>query len=77
MSDLRPSISYLANGFNNAKNSRNAVIYAVESENKIKQRIKIMEENAWKEVNKTIPKFKFDPNEIEPIILRMKESEER
>ena len=77
MSDLRPSISYLANGFNKTQNSRNAVIYAVESESKIKQKIKIMEENAWKEVNKTIPKFKFDPNEIEPIILRMKESEER
>lgn len=77
MSDLRPSISYLANGFNKKQSSRNAVIYAVESESKIKQKIKIMEENAWKEVNKTIPKFKFDPNEIEPIILRMKESEER
>lgn len=77
MSDLRPSISYLANGFNKTQSSRNAVIYVVESESKIKQKIKIMEENAWKEVNKTIPKFKFDPNEIEPIILRMKESEER
>lgn len=77
MSDLRPSISYLANGFNKTQSSRNAVIYAVESESKIKQKIKIMEQNAWKEVNKTIPKFEFDPNEIEPIILRMKESEER
>ena len=77
MSDLRPSISYLANGFNKTQNNRNAVIYAVESESKIKQKIKIMEQNAWKEVNKTTPKFEFDPNEIEPIILRMKESEER
>ena len=46
MSDLRPSISYLANGFNKTQSSRNAVIYAVESESKIKQKIKIMEQNA-------------------------------
>ena len=77
MSDLRPSISYLANGFNKTQDSRNAVIYAVDSETKIQHGIEKKKEKELREKNKITSKFEFNPNEIEPIILRMKESEER
>ncbi len=77
MSDLRPSISYLANGFNKIQDSRNAVIYAVDSEIQIKHGIEKKKEKELREKNKINSKFEFNPNEIEPIILRMKESEER
>lgn len=77
MNDLRPSISYLANGFNKVKNSRIAVIYAVDSEIKVQQGIKNKKEKDMLEANKTSQTFKFDPNEIEPIILKRREIEER
>lgn len=66
---------YLSKEFNNVINTKQSIITAANSYKIIKETIKEMEEKAWKEVNsKKTTEFHFDPNEIEPIVLKTKEN---
>ena len=77
MSNLRPSIEYLSKEFNKMQNNRDSIIFAVESENQIKQKVKEIEENTKEEIDNTLPNFKFNPEEIQPIVLNNRNKDER
>lgn len=77
MSNLRPSIEYLAKEFNKMQNNRDAIIFAVESEKQIKQKVKETEEKTKEEINEKLPDFKFNPKEIQPIVLNNRNKDER
>lgn len=77
MSNLRPSIEYLAKEFNKMQNNRDSIIFAVESEKQIKQKVKEIEENTKEEIDITLPNFKFNPEEIQPIVLNNRNKDER
>lgn len=77
MSNLRPSIEYLAKEFNKMQNNRDSIIFAVESEKQIKQKVKEIEENTKEEIDNTLPNFKFNPEEIQPIVLNNRNKDER
>lgn len=48
----------------------------VETDEKIQKKLKELEKNTWKESLKQTPeKFNFNPNDIEPIILKNKDRE--
>jgi len=71
------SINYLKNGFNKAPDTRNAIIYAAESNKKINEKMKKIEQKAFKEVNTKFEYFTFDKNEIEPIVIKKEKNNER
>lgn len=77
MSNLRPSIEYLSKEFNKMQNNRDSIIFAVESEKQIKQKVKEIEENTKEEIDNTLPNFKFNPEEIQPIVLNNRNKDER
>ena len=79
MSGEKRSIEYLASKVNSAVDDKQAVIYMVEADEKIHQKIKSIEKNAWKETLKSdVLKIDFNPKEIEPIIIKKdKNKEER
>ena len=78
MSVGKPSIDYLKDITNKAQNDKQAMIYTVEANEKIQRKLKEIEKNAWKETLKQQPeKFVFDPNDIEPIVFKNRNKEER
>lgn len=77
MSNLRPSIEYLAKEFNKVQNNRDSIIFAVESEKQIKEKVKEMEEKTKADIDKTSPNFEFNPKEIQPIVLNNRNKDER
>lgn len=77
MSNLCPSIEYLAKEFNKTQNSKTSIIFAVESERQIQKKIEDMEIEAKNKVDEEQTKFEFNPDEIEPIILNNRNIEER
>lgn len=77
MSNLRPSIEYLAKEFNKMQNNRDSIIFAVESEKQIKEKVKEMEEKTKADIDKILPNFEFNPKEIQPIVLNNRNKDER
>lgn len=75
MNGLNRGMEYIANRFNSAKDTKQSIITAANSYDYIKKRIKEIEEKTLKEIKneKQIEKIHFDPNEIEPIVLKNKE----
>lgn len=73
MSGFYRSIEYLANGFNNAIDTKQSIITAANSYEYIKKKIREIEEKALQDMeNEKIEKFQFDPNEVETIVLKDK-----
>lgn len=78
MSVGKPSLDYMKDKINKAQDEKQAIIYMVETDEKIQRKIKEIEKNAWKETLKQKPeKFNFNPKEIESIIFKNKDKEER
>ena len=78
MSGFYRSIEYIGNGINSARDTKQAIITAVNSYESIRKKVKELEEQAWKKVEKQkIEEIHFDPNEIEPIVLKRENGEER
>lgn len=76
MSIARSSLEYMTEKTNKAVDTRQAIIYMVETDEKIQKKLKEIEKNTWKEILKQTPeKFNFNPNDIEPIILKNKDRE--
>lgn len=73
-----PSIDRLACGINKTNNNKEAILFCVETNKKIKEKIKRMEQKA-KEANKKIglEYFSFNKNEIERIVINKKDKDER
>lgn len=77
MSVGKPSIDYIKDKINKAQDEKQAIIYMVETDEKIQRKLKEIEKNAWKETLKQKPeKFTFNPNDIEPIVFKDKGREE-
>ena len=62
---LLNSIDYLKNGFDKAPDTKNAIIYAVGSQNEISKEFRENEQNLRKSINKNFEYFTFDKNEAE------------
>ncbi len=78
MKGLNRGMEYIANGINGARDTRQAIITSANSYDYIMKRIKEIEKNTWKEIKNHKPEeIHFDPNEIEPIVLKSKDREER
>lgn len=78
MSVGKRTIEYLAEKINIADDEKQAIIYMVEANDLIEKKLKNKEKNAWKEsLKQEVPKIEFDPTEIEPIILKKKDRDER
>ena len=78
MSVGKSAIDYLVEKTNKAIDEKQAIIYMVEADEKIQSKLKEKEKNAWKESLKQRPeKFEFNPKEIETIILKNRDEEER
>lgn len=78
MSGFYRSIEYIGNGINNARDTKQAIITAANSYEHIKKKVKEIEEQAWKKVEKQkMEEIHFDPNEIERIVLKKENGEER
>lgn len=76
MSVGKRSLEYAAEKTNKAVDTRQAIIYMVETDEKIQRKLKSLEKNSWKQSLEQKPeKFKFNPNDIEPIILKNKDKE--
>ena len=67
MSGLNRSIEYLSSKFNNAKDTKQSIITAANSYDCIKKNIK----------EEKIENIKFDPLEIETIVFKDREVDER
>ena len=78
MSGLNRSIEYLSSKFNNAKDTKQSIITAANSYDCIKKKIKEIEENAKRNIKEEkIENIKFDPLEIETIVFKDREVDER
>ena len=78
MSGFYRSIEYIATKINNSKDTKQSIITAANSYEHIKRKIKEMEEKSWKDIYKQKPEeIHFDPNEIEPIVLKNNDREDR
>lgn len=78
MNGLSRSIDYIQNEINNAKDTKQAIINCANSYEYIKKKIKELEKNTVEEMkNQKFENLDFDPNEIEPIVLKRKERGER
>ena len=76
MSVEKSSLEYMTEKTNKAVDTRQAIIYMVETDEKIQKKLKELEKNTWKEsLKQTTEKFNFNPNDIEPIILKNKDRE--
>lgn len=72
------SIEYIAKQINEATNTKQSIITAASSCKSIKNKIKQIEKQAWEEVlNKKPEKIDFNPAEIERIVLKSSDREER
>lgn len=71
MSGFYPVLEYLTNGINRARDTKQAIISAVDSYENIKRRTKEIEEEKIKNGKyQKQEEVYFDPAEIEPIVLR-------
>lgn len=71
MSIEKRALEYMTERTNSAKDEKQAIIYMVETDEKIKNKLKELENNAWKEVlNKKPEEIHFNPDEIETIVFR-------
>lgn len=71
------SITYLANRHNRAQNTKQSIVEAYQTYNKIKQQIKEAEK-VKEEIANTEPEtIHFDANEVERIVWQNKDEEER
>jgi len=71
MSAFYPSIDYVANGINRARDTKQSIISAVNSYEYIQKKIREFEEKTVKNIqNKKTEQVHFDPSEIEPIVFR-------
>ena len=71
-------LEYIGTKINRASTTKQSIITAANSYEYIKQKIKEIEENTKDEMENVKPQnFKFNPNEVEPIVLKKKEEEER
>ena len=78
MSGLNRSIEYLSLKFNNAKDTKQSIITAANSYEHIKRKIKEIEEKAKREItDEKTENIKFDPLEIEPIVFKNINIDER
>ena len=77
-SGLYPAIDYLKDGTNRAMNTKGSIIFIGEADATINKKIKEIEEKAWKKImDKRPEEIHFDPSEIEPIVLKNNDKEER
>lgn len=71
MSGFYPTIEFLTNGINRARDTKQAIISAVNSYESIQKRRKEIEEEKLKNgQNQEREEVYFDPEEIEPIVFR-------
>lgn len=78
MSGRVRSIECIAKQINEATNTKQSIIVAASSCNSIQKKLKQIEKNAWEEVLNNKPeKIDFNPAEIERIVLKSSDREER
>lgn len=71
MSGFYPTIEYVANGINRARDTKQSIISAVNSYEHIQNKMKtIEEEKRNRGQNQEQEEIYFDPAEIEPIVFR-------
>ena len=77
MSVGKSSIDLLKEKANNARDTKECIIYMVESNDKIHNKLEIMDKNAKEQISKKpIDKFHFDSTfdeKVQPIVLRKQE----
>lgn len=71
------SLEYIMTKMNQARDTKQSIITAVNSSEYIMEKIKRIEEKAWtEEKEQKVENLHFEPNEIEPIILKSKGRDE-
>lgn len=71
------SLDYIMNKMNQARDTKQSIITAVNSSEYIMEKIKRIEEKAWtEEKEQKVENLHFEPNEIEPIILKDEDRDE-
>ena len=74
MSGFYRSMEYISSKMNAAKDTKQSIITAANSYEYITSKIREIEENAMKEIkSEKTEEIYFDPNEIEPIVLKNRE----
>lgn len=70
-------LEYIMTKMNQARDTKQSIIAAVNSSEYIMEKIKKIEEKAWTEVREErVENLHFEPNEIEPIMLKNEERED-
>ena len=78
MSGFYRTMEYLAIKMNTAKDTKQSIITAANSYAYIQKKVKEIGNKTLKEVEKQKPEtIHFNPNEIEPIVLKNKNKEDR
>lgn len=74
------SLDYIMNKMNQARDTKQSIITAVNSSEYIMEKIKRIEEKAWTEIKEEkeekVENLHFEPNEIEPIMLKNEDRDE-
>lgn len=71
------SLEYIMTKMNQARDTKQSIITTVNSSEYIMEKIKRIEEKAWtEEKEQKVENLHFEPNEIEPIILKSKDRDE-
>lgn len=74
MSVEKRALESMVEKVNNATDEKQAIIYMVEEDKKIKEKLKEREEKA-RETEEEIKEFDFNPNDIETIVFRERRKE--
>lgn len=78
MSGFYRSLEYIMTKMNQARDTKQSIITAANSSEYIIKKMKEIEEKAKIEIKEEkIENLHFEPNEIEPIVLKDREEEER
>lgn len=78
MAGFYRSMEYIANQANGARDTKQSIINASNSYEYVKSRIRKRDEAQIQDKKtKSNEKIQFNPNEIEPIVLKNREKEER